>query len=68
MEVNNKVLDVKDLERDEWRNVIREMHQLMRVPRAKLDSYSYCTDRRGVLHRAEIASFKKRQRSVGKKG
>jgi len=54
----NRYLTVEDLLSPEWKDIVYEMHSLMKVPQAKMDKFMHCTDRRGLVHRAEIESFK----------
>lgn len=58
LEICNKLIDVEDMERPEWRNIIGEMHRLMRVSKEKQTSFLHCTDRKSLFHRAEIETYK----------
>lgn len=58
MEIYNKLIDVKDLEKHAWKKIIDEMHHLMKVPARKTNSFQHCTDRKSLIHRAEIESYK----------
>ncbi|MBI4656173.1 MAG: class I SAM-dependent methyltransferase [Elusimicrobia bacterium] len=57
-EICNKLIDVNDLEKPGWRGIIDEMHELMKVPERNRKSFCHCTDRRSLIHRAEIESYK----------
>lgn len=54
----NRRITVDDLETPEWKNVVLEMHSMMQVPSEKMHKFAYCTDRRGIVYRAEFESFK----------
>ncbi|MFH1897463.1 MAG: class I SAM-dependent methyltransferase [Candidatus Desantisbacteria bacterium] len=56
LEICNKLIDVRDLGKPEWQKVLDEMHDLMKVPKRK--TFQHCTDRRSLIHRAEIESYK----------
>ncbi|MBU2572997.1 MAG: class I SAM-dependent methyltransferase [Elusimicrobia bacterium] len=54
----NRRITVEDLETPEWKDIVLEMHSMMKVPREKMHKFAYCTDRRGLVYRAEFESFK----------
>lgn len=54
----NRRITVEDLETTEWKDIVLEMHSMMKVPREKMHKFAYCTDRRGLVYRAEFESFK----------
>jgi len=54
----NRRITIEDLNTPEWKNIVLEMHSMMKVPRGKMDKFAYCTDRRSLIHRAEFESLK----------
>lgn len=54
----NRLIDIEDLKRLEWKEIINEMHHIMNVSRKKQRTYRHCTDRKSLIHRAEIESYK----------
>jgi len=58
MKICNRLIDVRDLKRPEWQKIVDEMHSLMKVPENKRGTFQHCTDRRSLIHRAEIETFK----------
>src|SRR5687768_11083407 len=54
----NQIMDVDDFKRMEWKSVLNEMHDLMRIPRRRRGLVRHCTDRRSIFGRAEIESYK----------
>lgn len=54
----NRRITVEDLTTPEWKDIVLEMHAMMNVGREKMHKFAYCTDRRGLIHRAEFESFK----------
>ena len=42
----NRRITVEDLETPEWKDVVLEMHSMMKVQAEKMHKFAYCTDRR----------------------
>ena len=57
-EIINRYINLNDFQKPEWKDIIYEMHTLMKVKKNKILEFSHCTDRKGFLHRAEIESYK----------
>lgn len=62
MNMNSKIVNrgvtIEDLEKPEWKDIVLEMHSMMKVPSEKMHKFGYCTDRRSLIHRAEFESLK----------
>ena len=54
----NRRVTIEDLDTPEWKDIVLEMHTMMKVPPEKMNKFAYCTDRRSFIHRAEFESFK----------
>ena len=54
----NRRITIEDLQDQEWKAIVLEMHAMMNVPREKMHKFAYCTDRRSLIHRAEFESLK----------
>lgn len=54
----NRRVTIEDLNTPEWKDLVMEMHSMMKVPREKMNKFAYCTDRKSLIHRAEFESLK----------
>jgi ubiquinone/menaquinone biosynthesis C-methylase UbiE len=54
----NRRVTIEDLDIPEWKDIVLEMHSMMKVPQEKMNKFGYCTDRRSLVHRAEFESLK----------
>lgn len=54
----NRRVTIEDLNTPEWKDIVLEMHSMMKVAKEKMHKFAYCTDRRSLIHRAEFESLK----------